>query len=256
LEHLFRAHELLAASDRFSEVAIVMNNIGNVYRAIGDLNSAILFFDEALSFYMDMGDTYGTLQSLSNKAAALIEADKLADAENLILQAEKLAADKAGHFAPLLRNKGVLLLKRKEYQSAENLLNMALKNTNPENHAESASSNFALGSLMTKTDRADDAIGFFEAALTADRAALYHKGIADDLAAIGAIYRGQEKNEQAVIFLKRAVKIYALIQNKQKVAETKTLLAEVSEKTDINSNITEYFVDRWLEGKILEKPCK
>jgi len=45
---------------------------------------------------MDMGDTYGTLQSLSNKAAALIEADKLADAENLILQAEKLAADLAG----------------------------------------------------------------------------------------------------------------------------------------------------------------
>lgn len=256
LESFFRAHELLAASDRFAEMATVMNNIGNVYRATGDPNSAILFFDEAFSFYMDRGDTSGALQALSNKAAALIDAGRLDDAEKLIIDAETLSADTTDHFAPLLRNKGVVSLKKGDYPSAENLFKLALKNTDPENHAEFASLNFAMGTLMVTTGRSSGAIGFFEAALAADRSAPYHKGIADDLAAIGAIYHDLGKHEKAVILFKRAVRIYALIQNEQKADETLSLLADVSEKAGTNPTVTEYFIKRWLDEETLEKSCR
>jgi tetratricopeptide (TPR) repeat protein len=46
-EHFFKAHERLVASDHMAGVAMSLNNIGNVYRATGDLNSALLFYEEA-----------------------------------------------------------------------------------------------------------------------------------------------------------------------------------------------------------------
>ena len=47
LEHFFRAHELYAVSDQQSGIAMSMNNIGSVYRALGDASGALVFFEEA-----------------------------------------------------------------------------------------------------------------------------------------------------------------------------------------------------------------
>jgi hypothetical protein len=38
LEHFFRAHELFAASDQLDGVAMSMNNIGNIYRIMEDID--------------------------------------------------------------------------------------------------------------------------------------------------------------------------------------------------------------------------
>lgn len=43
LEYFFRAHELFVASDQLSGVAMSLNNMGNVYRVTGDIDSALLF---------------------------------------------------------------------------------------------------------------------------------------------------------------------------------------------------------------------
>jgi hypothetical protein len=45
--------------------------IGNVYRAVGDLKSALLFYEEATISYVDLKNHEGALQSLSNKAAGM-----------------------------------------------------------------------------------------------------------------------------------------------------------------------------------------
>lgn len=256
LEHFFKAHELFAASDHMAGIAMSMNNSGNVYRAVSDLKSALLFYEEAHLAYMALENHEGALQSLSNKAAALIDANRFEDAEHELARAEKISAGNRKPFGPLLRNQGVLQLKKGDYPRAQNLLDTALKNTEPHNSPEFAAVNFALGTLMLKTGSPDEAIRYFEDALSADRASSYYRGTADDLAAIGSVHYSQGNAQQAVDFFKRAVKIYALIQNQPKIDDTQDLLVKASQKAGMSSELTEFFVERWARGEALEIPCR
>jgi len=256
LAHFFKAHEIFAAGDHISAVAMSLNNIGNVYRATGDLNSALLFYEEAFISYMDLKNQQGALLSLSNKAAALIDAGRFSEADSVFARAEKISAAGSKPFGPLLRNRGVLLLKKEDYPGAQSLLDIALKNTDPLNLPEYGAVTFALGTLMAKTDRADEAVRYFKAALSADQSAAYYKGMADDLTAIGSVYLGRGHAEEAVGFYKRAVKIYALIQNKPKVDATRKLLTEASQKAGMSIALTEFFVEKWTRGEVLETPCR
>ncbi|MEW6671539.1 MAG: tetratricopeptide repeat protein [Thermodesulfobacteriota bacterium] len=256
LEHFLRAHERFAASDHIAGTAISFNNIGNVYRALGDPNSALLFFEEAYISFMDLKDHEGALQSLSNKAAALIDANRIADADREFARAQKIADAGRKPFGPLLRNRGMLLLKKGDYPGAQALLDNALKNTDPLDLTESAAVQFALGNLMQKTNRPDEALRHFEAALAADQAVSHYKGMADDLAAIGSVHLDRGNAEQAAGFFKRAVKIYALIRNKAKVEATRGQLAEAAQKAGMGMELTDFFVEKWSRGEASEKPCR
>ena len=256
LEYFYRAHELFVASDQLSGVAMSLNNIGNVYRITGDFESALLFFDEAFAIYSDMDDPLGGVQVLSNKVAALIDGDRLEEAEEVLNMTEEMAKENRILFGPLFSNRGILLIKKTEYSRAEELMQTALANTNPENPSEFATVNSAFGNLMLETQRYEKAIDFFKTALKADRLSGFNKSIADDLAAIGSAYLKLGKDELAVNFLKRSVEIYALIGNHKKVQNIMKKLEKVSEKTGIDLSITKHFVNRWLEGKTLESICE
>ncbi|MDF1594142.1 MAG: tetratricopeptide repeat protein [Desulfobacterales bacterium] len=256
LAHFFKAHERFTASDHMAGSAMIMNNIGNVYRAVSDLNSALLFYEEAYIAYMDLKNQDGALQSLTNKAAALIDVNRFEEAANEIARAEKIAAGNPKLFGPLLRNQGVLLLKKGDYPRAQSLLDAALKNTDPLNLPETAAVNFALGTLMVKTDRPGEAIHHFKAALSADRSSSYYMGTADDLAAIGSVHLSRGYAELAVGYFKRAVKIYALLRNQPKVDATRNLLVEASQKAGMNIELTEFFVEKWSREEASERPCR
>lgn len=256
LEYFYRAHELFVASDQLSGVAMSLNNIGNVYRITGDFESALLFFDEAFAIYSDMDDPLGGVQVLSNKVAALIDGDRLEEAEEVLNMTEEMAKENRILFGPLFSNRGILLIKKTEYSRAEELMQTALANTDPENPSEFATVNSAFGNLMLETQRYEKAIDFFKTALKADRLSGFNKSIADDLAAIGSAYLKLGKDELAVNFLKRSVEIYALIGNHKKVQNIMKKLEKVSEKTGIDLSITKHFVNRWLEGKTLESICE
>ena len=256
LEYFFKAHELFVASDQLDGVAMSLNNIGNVYRIMGDFDSALLFFDEAFAIYSDMDDPLGGVQVLSNKVAALIDGNRLEQAEKILDIAEGMAKKNRILFAPLLTNKGIILIKKTEYRRAEELMQTALANTDPENLFEFATVNFALGKLMFETQRYEEAIEFFKTALEADRLTGFNKSIADDLDAIGSAYLKMGKDEIAVNYLKRCVEIYALMGNHKKVQNIMEELEKVSEKTGIDLSITKHFVNRWLEEKALESICE
>lgn len=256
LDYFLRAHEFFTASDQLSGVAMSLNNIGNVYRIIGDIESAILFFNEAFVVYTNIDDNKGALQVLSNKAAAMIDGGMLEEATNVIASAENIAQKNRILFGPLLNNKGILFMKKKKYQSAEEVLQKALAKTDPKNFSEFATVNFSLGNLMLKTQRYEKAVTFFKSALTADRLSGFYKGIADDLAAIGSAYLLQNTDELAMNFYKRSVKIYALIGDQKQVHSIMEKLEKISEKTGLNISITKHFVTRWLEGEAFESPCR
>jgi tetratricopeptide (TPR) repeat protein len=255
LEHFLKAHELFVFSDDLSGVAMSMNNIGNVYRTTGRIFSATQFFDESCRIFLYINDIEGAVQSLSNKTAALIEDGRLEEASNALSLAENLAKNNKKLSVILLKNQGILLIRKKEFKSAEDILKKALNKVEPANFSEIAAINFALGKLMFETKRSENAVEYFKKALSADKSSGFIKGIADDLAAIGTVYYNQDKYELAVNFFNRSIKIYALIGNEGKVHEIMELLNKSSEKAKINIIVTKNFVKRWLEGKSLKGFC-
>ena len=255
LAHFFRAHEILAAADQQPGVAMSMNNIGTVYRAMGDFKSALLFFEESYRIYTDIEAHPGALQALSNQAAALIDGGQLEAADQLLSRAETRAVKFAQPFGSILINRGVLLIKKGEYRQAEDILERALENTNSPNLSEQANANFALGNLMVKTGRPEKALAYYQDSLSADRAVGFHKGMADSLAALGGVYLSLSQYEPAVKYLKRGIKIYALLGDKEKVNDTMGNLAAAARQSGIDISVTRHFVERWLEGKALVSPC-
>jgi tetratricopeptide (TPR) repeat protein len=233
-----------------------LNNIGNVYRHSGDNKSAVLFFEESFSIYKEIGDDKGAVQVLSNKAATLIDDGMLDEAAKTLNDAEDIAKKNNILFGALLNTKGILLIKKKEYEKAEEVLQTALTTIDSENYSVFATVNFTLGNLMIETERYEQAVYFFETALEADRLSGFSKGIADDLTAMGSVFLLQKKNNQAVSVFKRSLKIYALLGNQKKVHHVMEQLETVSKSTGIDLSVTKHFVNRWLEGKAIEKPCE
>jgi len=155
----------------------------------------------------------------------------------------------------LLKNRGILLIRKKEFKRSEDILKKACNKVEASNLLEKAAINFALGNLMFETKRSENAVEYFKEALSADQSSGFIKGIADDLAAIGTVYYNQDKHELAVNFFNRSIKIYALMGNEKKVHEIIELLNKSSEKANINISITKNFVKRWLEGKSFKGFC-
>lgn len=256
LEHFFKAHERFAESDQLKGVAMSLNNIGNIYRIAGDISTALLFFDESFSIYTDIKAYKESVKVLSNKAAALIDGGMLEEAEKVLNMAENIDWKDKKPLGSILNNQGILLIKKKKFIDAEVVLKKSIAISEAENFSEFATANFVLGNLMLETKKYKQAVNFFESALEADRKTGFHKGIADDLAALGSTYLNLGKTEYAVNFFKRSIKIYALLGERKKVHKIMEQLEKESKKTGIDISVTTYFVKRWLEGKILEDPCQ
>lgn len=256
LEYFFRAHELFCAADQLSGVAMSLNNIGNVYRIVADTESAILFFDKSLNIYEDIGDQQGVVQVLSNKAAALIDGGQLEAAADVLKTAEDIAQKNSISYGPLLSNRGILFIKKKDYQQAKKILETALAKADPANVSEFATANFAYGTFMLATESYEKAVEFFETALSADRSAGFYNGIAGDLAAIGSAYLNSGCSERALEFFERSIKIYALIGNGAKVKTILEKLETISKTSGQDLRVTLHFVNQWIEGKAMEDLCK
>ena len=255
LDHFFIAHEIFTSSDMLKGIAMSLNNIGSVYRITGKSPDAVLFFNESFNIYMDIKDVEGAVQALSNKAAALIDNGMFKEAEDTLKKADKIAQKKGLAMAPLLKNRGILLFKKKEYVRSEEFMKKALGLTKPDDLIDIAAINFALGKLMLETDRHKKAAKFFKKALEADKKALFHKGIADDLSATALAYEKLCDHKKALNYYIRSVKIYALLRDEKKVADQIVILDNLSKKTDTDIKSTKYFLKQWLEGKALRSPC-
>ena len=249
LEHYLRANAKFSISDQIDGVAISLNNIGNVYRILGDYPSAVLYMDGAYRIYQALQDSPSMVRTLTNKAAAFLAQGALMEAEPIIDQATRIALASGAIHYPLDRNRAILLAGRGEYPVAQSLLTGLLTSVDPDDWPEIAATNVAMANLLMDTDRHREAIDFLRAALSADREAGFHTGIADDLSAMGAAYQQLGDDRSAANYYQRCLKIYALTGNQQKVSHTLDRLEEISETEDIDLSITKHFVERWLAGE-------
>ncbi len=255
LEAFTKAHELFTAADHLPGVAMSLNNIGNVYRYIGDLRSALLFYQEAFDIYSQLENSDGSIQALSNKAAILIQNDRLDEAAATIQKATAWAESAGIVVAQVLNNQGILFTRQKQFAAAESTLLKALEATSSQNLPARATSYSALGNLMAANDEYLKAIDFYTKALAIDRQTDFHPGIADNLNAIGTAYYQIQQYDQAATYLSRSIKIYALFGKTKQVSSTLVRLEECASRSDIDLTVTRHFVEKWLKGDVLEHPC-
>lgn len=256
LEYFLRAHEIFTSYDQREGIAMSLNNLGAAYRGMEEPESALMLFQEAYKVYSGIGNPAGARQALCNQAAALIDLGDLAGAEKALDEASKIRVEIAGKlFIPLISNQGILLTKKKEFAKAEEILKNALAASDPENLSDIAVVNSALGHLMLEKGENRQAIDYFEKALDADRKAGFHKGIADDLRYIGEAYEKLREDRKAVENWQESVKIYALLGMEDEVDELMDRLRVAADRASVNIELTEFFVNHWLEGRMTEGLC-
>jgi len=256
LEYFLKAHEIYTSYDQREGVAMSLNNLGAAYRGIDEPESALILFQEAYKIYAGIGNSAGARQALCNRAAAFIDLGDLSGAEKSLDEASKINVGvEMGTFIPLMSNQGILLTKKKEYAKAEEILNSALSASKPDNLSDIAVVNSALGHLMREKGDNRQAIGYFEKALEADRKAGFHKGIADDLRYIGDAYEMLREDRKAVESWQESIKIYALLGLEDEVDELVEPLRVAAERAAVNIELTEFFVNHWLEGRMTEGLC-
>jgi len=256
LEYFLKAHELFTSYDQREGIAMSLNNLGATYRGMEEPESALILFREAHKIYTGIGNPAGARQALCNQAAALIDLGDLAGAEKALDAALKIRVEITGKsFIPLISNQGVLLTKKKEYAKAEEILKNALAASDPENLSDVAVVNSALGNLMLEKGENRQAINYFERARDEDRKAGFHKGIADDLRYIGEAYEKLREDRKAVENWQESVKIYALLGAEDEVDELMDQLRAAADRASVNIELTEFFVNHWLEGRMTEGLC-
>ncbi len=258
LEYFFRAYELYSASDVLDGVAMSLNNIGTIYRILGNQGKAITFFDEAHSIYLELNDKKGAATALSSKAAAFIHMGKLDTAEDVIQEAWLLTS---GHndqrlFVSLLQNKGVLLTKKGKYKEAQKALSDCFNRSGGIDPSQIASLHSAFGNLMLQADRPADAVKSFQKALSVDREIGFYEGMADDLFLMGQAYIKLGHKQEAARSWKRSVKIFAIMDQAGKVRETMKHLKLVAQEAGMDIAVTEAFVESWRQGRLYESPCE
>jgi len=255
LKSYYRAYELYSASDQGAGVAMSLNNMGNVYRATGDSNTALTYFEEAISLNRQSGDKQALRQVLANKAAALIDLGSLDKAEEALAQAERLELPDNSDFLPLLIDRGILLTRRGDFKGAEKMLAAANEKSQAKS-SDFAAAHYALGRLKMDMGQPKEASGYFQAALKADQAAGFYAGMADDLQRLGDAFSSMGEPQAALDYWKRSIRIYALIgQNRETAAVMQKLRAEAV-KTGASLDVVAAFVKNCQENKNRDRLCK
>lgn len=255
LEHFTRAQELYTAVGDRRGMAMSANNIGVVYRAIGEAGAAIPFFEDALRLYGDPGEPDRVRQALSNLAAAQADTGDLASAGKNIDAALKIE-NGSKPFPPALTVKGILLARLGDVKGAETALKEALDAVGRGHPEGGAAANYAMGELLLGQARFQEAAPYFDRALESDRKAGFYGGIADDLAALGRCRAGVRDDAAAVRSWEQSVRIYALLGMGEKVRSTMALLEEAAKRSDLDIGLTRALAERWLKGEMTDSLCE
>lgn len=255
LDHFYRANELYTAIGDSRGMGMSANNIGVVYRAMGEAAAAIPFFEDALRMYRSLGNQEDVRQTLSNLAAAQVDTGDYAAAGKNIDEALKIRIGRKP-FVPAMTVKGILLAKQGDVKGAEAMLKEALDNIDRRNPAGAAAANYAMGELLLGTARYKEAVPYFEKALESDRKAGFYRGIADDLTALGRCSAGISDDAAAVNYWQQSVRIYALLGMEEKVRATMAILEEAAKRSNINIDLTRTLADRWLKGDMTDSLCE
>jgi tetratricopeptide (TPR) repeat protein len=251
LRYYFGAYEFFCAGDRLAPAARALNSIGNLYRRLGDPETALTFYNEALEIDHRLTDTVGQAQTLINRSAAQLDRHHPKQAAADLRQAESLAQGVPRLALALSRSRGILATRSGHLQTAETHLREALERVGDTRSLESAATHYAMGKLRLAQLRPEEARAFFTRALELDRELGHTHGLADDLEALGDCDRELQAWSQAAFLYQRSVRIFALLDHTDKIRQLLETLQTLKEDHPdaVNADLTLFFIDRWVDGQ-------
>lgn len=254
LSYFEDAHERYAAADDGIGIAHSLNGIANVYFRIGDHESALLLYDETGEAYERIGDTRGVVRALSNKAAVLVEAQRLPEAAAVLDQIDAHNLDSLDLAALTMKTRALLLIRQGDRAGARRLLTSALTQTQKIDPGTRADILFALGHLVMP-DQPDQACDYFNQALALDQSNQAYAQVAKDLKALGICSSARGMDHKALDYFKRSAKIYALNGDSEQIAQILPLMKQSALKTGTDIQVVLHYIQRWLEGETEADLC-
>jgi tetratricopeptide (TPR) repeat protein len=251
---LLRAFEMYTATDDRAGAASALNNLGNVYRARKDLPRSLLYYDAAADLFSGIDHTEGQRQALVNRASVLIEAGRLDAAQAALAAARDAGGRDTDPGASWMLAHGILLSRKGAPAPAEDALLQALKKADADMPAAVSGVHYALARLLLDTGRYPAAVEQAEAALSEDRRRGAVGKTADDLILLGTAFEHLGRVSEAAGAFRRAIKIYALLGNREAVAETASRLKAAG--ADTLHPVTLEFVEQWLKGDLRSDICR
>ena len=259
LQYIQEAHERFVAADYLQGTAQSLNTMANIYFRMDDFSSALAFFDESITLFRQLNDKRGQVRALSNKAAVLIAAKRLEDADKALELADNTAGDQDLLPALRLKTRALLSIERNDPIDAEALLTRSLRRVSDTDRALQADIHYTIGHAMLISGHAQQAIDHLETALELDRAAGAYFQIGMDLAELGACFQQVGQYAEAIDRFNRSIKIFALMAAPQKVSEVLAKLQASAGKSDRPEpavQATLKWAELWLAGRREANLCR
>lgn len=253
-----KALERFSASDDQHGVAKTLNNLGTLFRAQKDTDTALACFEEAERMFGRLYLPLDRIQALSNAAAVHMDMDRTDRAGAMLDRAETLAREQTLTHPTLLSNRALWLIGQDRTGEAEPLLVEALALSSQDKAFDYATITHAMGRLMEKKGDYEKALTYYTQALDTDRQAYFIRGIAADLTALGRVYLVMEQYETAADYLYRSLSIHTLVGSADEAQIVSTLLKtslEAQGDQAMGRPVTDHFLKQWAGGNIISGPC-
>lgn len=251
-----KAHEMFAAADNLQGTADSLNSLANAYYRLDEMPSAVLLYNEAAGYYQLLKDRKGRIRALSNKSVALSSSGEFEAAKRALDRADAFAGDgdlMAGH---RLKARAILMLKTDHVQEAKDLMRRAVRSISKQEAGQYASAQYAMGYTLLRSQEPGDAVAFLERALELDQKEGAYFNIAQDLETLGDCHVALGQHAQAVEYYKRSIKIFALLERSEQVAQITPRLSESASVAKLDIGATLHWVKQWSEGPWALSICR
>lgn len=247
--HFQKAHEMFSAADNLQGAADSLNSLANAYYRLNEMTSAVLVYDEAADYYQQLENRSGRIRALSNKSVALASAGKNEAAASALDQADAIAGDDDILVGQRLKARAILKLKTDEIDQAKKLMKKAVRSISRGEAGQYASAQYTMGYLLLHGQEPGAAIDYLERALKADQESGAYYSIAQDLETLGDCHAAMSKPAEAVHYYKRSIKIFALLERSEQVAQITHRLQKSATMAGLDISATLHWVKQWSDAR-------
>jgi tetratricopeptide (TPR) repeat protein len=217
-------------ADVQSWLAVILNNIGLVYDALGDKQKALACYEEALPIRRAVGDKSGEAAALTNIGMVYYATGEMQKALAYLQEAlpiYRAVGDKSGE-AGTLNNIGLVYYATSEMQKALAYFEQALPiyRAVGDKSGEATTLN-NIGGVYLATGEMQKALAYFEAALPIHRAVGDKSGEATTLNNIGMVYYATGEMQKALACYEQALPIHRAVGHKSGEAAALTNIGMV-----------------------------
>jgi tetratricopeptide (TPR) repeat protein len=254
--HFQEAYERFAAADNIAGSADSLNSLANTYYRLNDMQSAAIVYDEAVELYALLDKTKGQVRALTNKSVALASVGKLMEARKALDAADALAGPKEMLVNLRLKARGILRFENNDLDGSKQLLSKAIRSIAHSKDPQYASTQYTMGHVLLSDQQPEKAMAYLNRALASDRDTGDYFGIGQDLEALGDCHALLGQHAHATTRFKRSIKIFALLNNIEKVQQVSSKLVESASQADTDAQTTLNWVAKWLAGQWEANICR